>query len=123
MTKTNAFTAAGDILKQLIVQYGLEGPMAEHQLREGWADIVGKSIAAHAQPEQIRYHRLYLAVDSPAWMQELSFLKTPLLEKVNEALARFQTNLDKKYRVDEIILRMSPPSSAPPAAGGPRKRP
>lgn len=76
--------------------------MAEHHLREHWVEIVGEQIAAHAQPDQIRFHKLYMAVDSPAWMQELAFLKPTLLEKINAALGRPQT----RFLIEEIILRL-----------------
>ena len=81
--------------------------MAEQHLRERWAEIVGDQIALHAQPDQIRFHKLYLVVDNTAWMQELAFLKPTLLEKANAALGRFQAGL----HIEEIILRLG--SSAP----------
>jgi predicted nucleic acid-binding Zn ribbon protein len=107
MTKALPFTAASQVLQRLIEQYGLQGPMAEYRLREHWAEVVGDQIAAHAQPDQIRFHKLYLSVDSPAWMQELAFLKPTLLEKVNGALRHYKA----EYTVAEITLRLG--SSAP----------
>jgi predicted nucleic acid-binding Zn ribbon protein len=102
MPKALPFTSADQILQGLIAQYGLEGPMAEHRLREHWTEIVGDQVAAHAQPDQIRFRKLYLTVDSSAWMQEMSFLKPMLLEKVNGALNRFRAG----FHLQEIILRL-----------------
>lgn len=73
--------------------------MAEHRLREHWAEVVGDQIASHAQPDQIRFRKLYLAVDSPAWMQELAFLKPTLMEKVNAALRRFRAD----FHIQEVM--------------------
>ncbi|HTN43601.1 MAG TPA: DUF721 domain-containing protein [Nitrospiria bacterium] len=110
MPKPQSLTAASQVLQGLIAQYGLSGPLAEYRLREHWAEIVGNQIAGHALPDRIRFHKLYLSVDSPAWMQELTFLKPTLIDKVNAALHRFQAG----FRVQEIILQLGPPSSTAP---------
>lgn len=120
MPKALPFTSASQILQRLIEQYGLQGPMAEHRLREHWGEIVGDQIAGHAQPDQIRFHKLSLFVDSPAWMQELAFLKPTLLEKVNAALGQFKAD----FTVQEIILRLgvSAPTPTPSPVTPPKKR-
>lgn len=118
MPKVSPFTGVNQILQRLIAQYGFEGPMAEHRLREEWAGIVGEPIAAHAWPDQIRFHKLYLNVDSPAWMQELAFLKPTLLGKVNTALDRFKAG----YSIAEIVLRLGSPAQIPPQTAAPKKQ-
>ena len=110
MAKTQSLIAASQVLQRLIAQYGLAGPLAENRLREHWAEIVGNQIAGHAQPDKIRFHKLYLSVDSPAWMQELAFLKPTLIDKVNSALHRFQAG----FNIQEIILQLGPSTSTPP---------
>lgn len=118
MPKALPFTSADQILQGLIAQYGLEGPMAEHRLREHWAEVVGDQIAAHAQPDQIRFRKLYLAVDSPAWMQELAFLKPTLMEKVNTALRRFRAD----FHIQEIVLKLGQPAPTPLHSTGTLKK-
>ncbi len=71
------------ILVNLIKQYGLEGKMLEYTLSEKWAQIAGSIIAAHTRPDAIRYRKLYIIVDSNAWLQELSFYKKDLITKIN----------------------------------------
>jgi predicted nucleic acid-binding Zn ribbon protein len=117
MPKTPSFTSASQVLKSLIAQYGLEGPLAEHRLREHWSEVVGNQIAGHAQPDKIRFRKLYLSVDSPAWMQELAFLRPTLLEKVNAALRRFQAGV----HIQEVILQLGPSISTAPSAIPPGK--
>ncbi|HSG06649.1 MAG TPA: DUF721 domain-containing protein [Nitrospiria bacterium] len=102
MPKPLPFASIQNILKGLIKDYGMEGHMAEHRLRAEWPDLVGKAVALHSRPGQIRFHKLYLSVDSPGWMQELNFLKPALLKKVNDALVRNQSG----FTVKEIILKM-----------------
>src|SRR3972149_4554910 len=71
------------ILDKLIRQYGLEGKMNEMVLADKWEAIVGKIIADHSYPAGIRYKRLYVVVDSPVWLQEMSFYKEDIIGKVN----------------------------------------
>jgi len=109
MPKALPFASANQVLQLIIEQYGLQGPMAEHHLKQHWVKIVGEQIATHTQPVQIRFHKLYLSIDSPSWMQELAFLKSELLEKINGALTEYQAGV----HVEEIILRLGSSASWP----------
>lgn len=71
------------ILVKLMKQYGLEGKMLEYTIADKWEQIAGNIIAAHSRPDGIRYRKLYIIVDSNAWIQELSFYKTDLVTRVN----------------------------------------
>ena len=71
------------ILARIIKQYGLEGKMLEYTLAEKWEHIAGSIIATHSRPDSIRYRKLYIIVDSNAWIQELSFYKADLVTRVN----------------------------------------
>ena len=124
MARAPYFISISQVIQGLINQYGLEGPMAEHRLREQWAEIVGQPIADHTRPDQIRYRKLYLFVDSPAWMQEMLFLKPVLLEKINSALERLQTrtpDAQGSFDLKEIVLRLDPFLPGP-AHGSARSR-
>lgn len=116
MPKPLPLSSIQEVLRGLIAQYGFEGPMAEHRLREAWSGIVGVRIAAHTRPDQIRFNKLYLSVDSTAWMQELAFFKPALLEKVNRHLLK--ENGGGEFALKEIVLRLEPglppPGSSPP---------
>lgn len=72
------------ILHNLIKQYGLEGKMLEYTMAENWDAIVGKTIATHTRPTGIRYKKLYIVVDNPVWLQEISFYKDDLVNNVNK---------------------------------------
>jgi predicted nucleic acid-binding Zn ribbon protein len=72
------------ILHKLIRQYGLEGKMLEYIMAENWDAIVGKTIATHTRPTGIHYRKLYIVVDNPVWLQEISFYKDDLVNNVNK---------------------------------------
>jgi len=77
-----------NILVSILRERGLVGRLKEYRLFSRWEDIVGDTIARHARPVSVRGNRLYLAVDSSAWSQQLSQLKPELLEKINLNLGR-----------------------------------
>ena len=74
---------ASGILVKILKQYGLEGKLLEYTIADKWEQIAGSIIAAHSRPDGIRYKKLYIMVDSNAWIQELSFYKMDLVTRVN----------------------------------------
>jgi hypothetical protein len=55
-------------------------------IRKRWSQIVGNPLAEHTFPLHLRFRKLTLLVDSPAWMQELCYLQPELLRRLQEAL-------------------------------------
>ncbi|MGD9763404.1 MAG: DciA family protein [Candidatus Binatia bacterium] len=51
-----------------------------------WADVVGTTVAAHAEPAAFRDGVLSVRVGGSAWMQELQLMKDTLRERLNERL-------------------------------------
>jgi hypothetical protein len=97
----------------------LHGKPAGKRLEEGkiwlvWAAAVGKQIAAKAHPVSFRDGILTVAVSSPPWMQQLTFLKKGILEKLNERIGR--------DLVRDIYLKAGLPEAiAPPSKNPPKK--
>jgi hypothetical protein len=71
------------VLEGLARRLGLEIKLLESRLRREWPDIVGEQIAAHTRPEQIRFKKLLIHVRHSVWLQQLTFLKPALLQKIN----------------------------------------
>ncbi len=88
----------GSILAGVAHRLGLESKLFEARLRRQWPDIVGEPIAAHTRPDQIRFKKLYVLVHNSVWLQQLTFLKPVLLEKVN--------GMAGQPLVTEIVLRI-----------------
>ena len=87
------------------------GKPAEKRLKEGkiwliWDAAVGPQIAGRARPVSFRDGILTVAVASAPWMQQLTFLKTGMIEKLN---GRLGCEL-----VREIYLKAGLPESSPP---------
>ncbi len=75
-------------LGALMKARGLQSRLSEYRIFGQWEKTVGSVIAGHAQPVAVRGSKLFLAVDSPAWMQQLSLLKPEIIEKVNRSLGK-----------------------------------
>lgn len=87
------------------------GKPAEKRLEEGkiwlaWDAAVGAQIAAKARPVSFRDGTLTVAVVSAPWMQQLTFLKKGMMEKLNERLGRDV--------VRDIYLKAGVPQSPAP---------
>ena len=88
----------GTILTGVAHRLGLESKLFEARLRRDWPNIVGDPIATHTRPDQIRFKKLYVFVHNSVWLQQLTFLKPVLLEKVN--------TMAGETLVTEIVLRI-----------------
>jgi predicted nucleic acid-binding Zn ribbon protein len=65
----------------------------------GWAAIVGPDIAAHARPLSLHDGVLVLAVEQPAWAQQLRFMTADLLTRIEAAGAGTE--------VRQIVIRVA----------------
>ncbi len=88
----------------------LQGKPAGRRLEEGriwlvWEAAVGPQIAGKARPVAFRDGVLTVAVASAPWMQQLTFLKQGMLEKINQRLGR--------DLVRDIYLKAGSPSPLP----------
>jgi hypothetical protein len=92
---------------------GLQARLSEYRILGKWEESVGKVIARHARPVSLHGRKLFLAVDSSAWMQQLSLLRPEIIEKVNRVLGR--------NSITEIALNLGeiPQSAGTPARTGP----
>ncbi len=102
----------GTILAGLAHRLGLESKLFEERLRRQWPELVGETIAQHTRPDQIRFKKLYVHVRHSVWLQQLTFLKPVLLQKVND-LAGQPLVTDIVLRIGEVLGER--PSPAQPA--------
>lgn len=114
MRGKNTLDSFGTILAGVAHRLGLESKLFEARLRRHWPDIVGEPMATHTRPDQIRFKKLQIFVQNSVWLQQLTFLKPVLLEKVN--------GLAGGALVTDIVLRIGEFSGErkvnPPAAIG-----
>ena len=75
-----------NLLAQELQGLGLAERLREADIWRLWPDVVGQAVASRAQPLRIINGTLTVAVSSGPWMQELTFLKEMMKEKLNERL-------------------------------------
>lgn len=86
-----------EIIPESLKGHGLAERLREADIWRLWPDVVGAVIAFRAEPVRIINGTLTVAVSSGPWMQELTFLKGMLKEKLNSRLGA--------EIVKEIILK------------------
>jgi predicted nucleic acid-binding Zn ribbon protein len=80
------FKTSAEVLHRLLEDKA--GPVSDQYLRWklwlSWADVVGKTVADHAEP--ISYHNgvLWLCVENSVWMQQMTFMVEPIKASVNQ---------------------------------------
>ena len=80
--KYTKFRRLSDVLPKVVKTLRLEEAAAARPALDSWADIAGAKIAQHSKPVTVEGGVMVIAVDSPAWMTQLAFLKPQLLIKV-----------------------------------------
>ena len=87
----------GDIARDEFSALGLADRLREAEIWRLWPEIVGETVAARATPVRIIKGVLTIAVSSGPWKQELNFLKSMMIDKLNERLG--------SQVVKEIVLK------------------
>lgn len=80
------FNSVEQVLNQLETQPGWESFRQHRQLLKCWDRTVNQKIAQHTRPLYINRQILYIATDSAARAQELSFQRYTLLKRLNQQL-------------------------------------
>jgi predicted nucleic acid-binding Zn ribbon protein len=94
-----AAAALDQLIPQVMKGLGLEKRLQESQVFFQWPGIVGTDIARHAQPVALKKGLLFIAVDHPIWLQELSrHHKSTLLQKIQKTIGQ-QAVRDLVFRI------------------------
>ncbi len=73
---------AGDAVAALIDHYKISGSVRGRRVLTGWRELVGEQIARRTWPGPIDDGLLTVWVSSSAWLQELSFQRAMLAERL-----------------------------------------
>jgi predicted nucleic acid-binding Zn ribbon protein len=73
--------ALGDALARVRSELGLPESDVLGRLETRWPDIVGEPVAAHARLVALRDGVLTVAVDSPPWATQLTYLERDVVER------------------------------------------
>jgi len=73
----------GDFLPKLLKSKKLAVDILDYRITDVWYRAVGPQISAQTIPVKFKNHTLYVNVSTPAWMQQLHFMKQEILNKVH----------------------------------------
>lgn len=75
-----------EVLRERVHSLGWELKFREMEAFRRWEEAVGPHIAQRARPSHVKKGRLTVIVDSPAWSQQLAFMKKELLTRFESLL-------------------------------------
>ena len=78
----------GDVIASLMTDGTLPYRPDDVEIWRVWKEVVGQTYAENAQPSKIRKKQLTVTVSNSIWLQELTFFKDIILEKLNGRLGR-----------------------------------
>lgn len=82
MRRTNS-ESVGELVRQYLRQQGLESPLNEYRLIQGWSHVMGPTVARYTRDITIRNQTLHVRLSSPAVRQELSMQRRELVARLN----------------------------------------
>ena len=71
-----------DLIDKTSRKTGIKERLSLYRLERNWTDIIGDPVASHSHPHKMYGRTLYINVEHPTWLQELSFLKKEILKKI-----------------------------------------
>jgi hypothetical protein len=101
------------ILDDLFHKRKIDKTLHVYRIFKVWDQAVGRRIASHSQPKRYRNGTLWIVVDSPTWMQQLTFLAEDIRGQVNQALG--SPMVEKiRFQLGEVRILSDPsPEESP----------
>lgn len=99
----------GELLDRLLERRRFKGPMRIHRIRSAWWDMVGAMAAGRSNPASLEKGRLVVAVADSNWLQELTYLKQVILERVRAVVG--------EEAVTDVHFRVQPGAATPQDPG------
>ncbi len=84
--KNKNFCTINSALSDTLKSIGLTKKFRQYRIWEIWQEIVGPQIAHNSQPLKWQGNTLIVKVRHASWMQELSFLRSNIIEKIKLAI-------------------------------------
>ena len=78
--------AIGELLGTALEELGIEEKLMECQAILAWEKVAQPPLDHHAKPLRLLRGRLELAVPSPIWRTQLSFLKEDMKRRINSCV-------------------------------------
>lgn len=74
---------AGSLLGPIIDDLGIREGVRLAEIRKNWHSLFHKPLSYHASPSKLTDGELLLNVESPVWLQQLSFFKDDIISRLS----------------------------------------
>jgi hypothetical protein len=74
---------ADSILKPIFKNLGIDDGVRLARIKNNWQKIFKKPLTLHMSPSKLTEGELLINVDSPIWIQQLSYYKREIIENLN----------------------------------------
>jgi predicted nucleic acid-binding Zn ribbon protein len=78
--------AIREVLSRWLKRQKMDQELHFYTICARWRELVGDRLAARTQPHQLKGGCLTIKVASSAWLNELSFVRMELVQRINRAL-------------------------------------
>jgi predicted nucleic acid-binding Zn ribbon protein len=78
----------GEVLRQLLSSWGVDGRVREQGAVYRWKQVVGPRIAAHTEAIRVADGKMYVRASSSAWKTELVFMKPEIVDRLNRSVGK-----------------------------------
>jgi len=78
----------GEVLQELLHQYGLVQRVKEFEAMNLWPEVVGEQVAKVSAARDVRDGCLYVEVTNSVWRNELYYMKPELIAKINRKIGQ-----------------------------------
>lgn len=75
-----------DVLNSFMRQNGLETPLLQKRTIDAWDTVVGQGVVRYTTEKYIRNQTLFIRITNPALRQDLSMMRSRLLQRIREAV-------------------------------------
>lgn len=110
--RKRALSQIDGLLNSLFKDLGISERIKVETLRRQWRNIFDEPLSMHTAPLDMKGGKLVIAVDSPAWLQHLKFLKSEMAGKLERyGIKAVQLKLGS-VRAEENIRKQDRHASA-----------
>jgi hypothetical protein len=88
----------GSLIAPLVREFGMEETVRFEKLKYEWGNIFGEPLSLHMYPVRLNKGELLINVDSPVWLQQLTFLKA----QITTRLISFEVR-DVRFRIGRAV--------------------
>lgn len=76
-------SGVGHILEKVIKNLGIAGQVHLVRIMTGWEKILGPPVSRVTFPRDLKAKTLFVDVENSVWLQQLSFMDSMIMEKIN----------------------------------------